>query len=102
MTRSKSVVCLADSLRSAIVIAAAMCGLWMIVPAAHAQTYTVIHNFNGSDGSDPTSTLIFDRAANLYGTTTAGGAARQGVVFQLKHTPSGGWIYTPIHQFNGD
>jgi uncharacterized repeat protein (TIGR03803 family) len=74
----------------------------MIAPVARAQTYTVIHNFNGSDGSDPTSTLIFDRAGNLYGTTSAGGAARQGVVFQLKHTPSGGWIYTPIHQFNGN
>lgn len=101
MTRSKSVQCFANSARSAIAIAAATCGVCMIAPAAHAQTYTVIHNFSGSDGSDPTSTLIFDRAGNLYGTTYYGGAANQGVVFQLKHTPSGGWIYTPIHQFNG-
>ena len=68
--------------------------------AAQAQTYTVLHYFNGSDGSYPMSTLIFDRAGNLYGTTANGGAHDEGVVFQLKHTASGGWIYTPIHEFN--
>ena len=78
-----------------------MSGLWTIAPAAQAQTFTVLHSFSGSDGSYPLSTLIFDRAGNLYGTTEYGGASGQGVVFQLKHTPSGGWIYTPVHQFNG-
>jgi uncharacterized repeat protein (TIGR03803 family) len=68
--------------------------------AAQAQTYTVLHYFNGSDGSYPTSTLIFDRAGNLYGTTASGGEQGNGVVFQLKRTPSGDWIYTPIHKFN--
>ena len=100
MTRSKPVRCFANSLRLAIAITAAMSGLWTIAPAAQAQTFTVLHSFSGSDGSYPLSTLIFDRAGNLYGTTEFGGASGQGVVFQLKHTPSGGWIYTPVHDFN--
>ena len=75
--------------------------LWNIAPPAQAQTYTILHTFNRSDGRDPISTLIFDRAGNLYGTTYYGGAADQGVVFQLKHTPSGGWLFIPVHEFNG-
>ena len=86
------------ALASLIVLTA----LLVLVPTAEAQTYTVLHNFTGSDGSYPTSTLVFDRAGNLYGTTLYGGAAHDGVVFQLKHTRSGGWIYTPVHQFNGN
>ncbi|MGA7459953.1 MAG: choice-of-anchor tandem repeat GloVer-containing protein, partial [Candidatus Korobacteraceae bacterium] len=100
MTRSKPVLWFASSLRLAIAITSATCVLWTIAPPAPAQTYTVLHSFSGSDGSYPLSTLIFDRAGNLYGTTEFGGASGQGVVFQLKHTPSGGWIYTPIHDFN--
>lgn len=69
--------------------------------AAQAQTFTVLHSFNGSDGSYPTSTLILDRAGNLYGTTEYRGVRGQGVVFQLKHTSSGTWIYAPVHQFTG-
>ena len=66
---------------------------------ASAQTYTVLHNFTGSDGSLPTSTLIFDRAGNLYGTTEYGGTHGDGVVFQLKHAGSG-WSFNPIHEFD--
>ncbi len=82
-------------------IVAIAISLIMAAPVAQAQTYTVLHNFNGSDGRYPTSTLILDRAGNLYGTTEYGGDNNSGVVFQLKHTPSGGWIYTPVHLFNG-
>ena len=32
-------------------------------------TESVLHSFNGSDGADPHSGLIFDAAGNLYGTT---------------------------------
>src|SRR5580698_2473422 len=40
---------------------------------AHAQTYTVLHNFSGSDGSSPDAALIRDSAGNLYGATTYAG-----------------------------
>jgi uncharacterized repeat protein (TIGR03803 family) len=63
---------------------------------------TVLYSFSGgSDGSNPTySPVIFDSMGNLYGSTSMGGAKRQGVVFQL--TPAeGGWKETVLHSFLG-
>jgi uncharacterized repeat protein (TIGR03803 family) len=63
-------------------------------------TETVLHNFgSGSDGNGPQSDLIFDRAGNLYGTTTgSGGNRRGGTVFKL--TPGlGGWTETILYAF---
>jgi uncharacterized repeat protein (TIGR03803 family) len=41
-----------------------------------------------------------DSAGNLYGTTIQEGANNDGTIFKL--TPSGGsWIYTSLHDFNG-
>jgi len=65
-------------------------------------TETVIYAFlGGSDGSQPTATLIADRAGNLYGTTNAGGhsdvAANKGTVFRL--APDG--TETILHVFAG-
>ena len=62
---------------------------------------TVLYSFQGaSDGANPTSTLLFDAAHNLYGTTTAGGDPNCacGVVFEL--SPSGNsWIQSVLHTF---
>ena len=65
---------------------------------------TTIHTFRGSDGAHPWGGVVFDRAGNLYGTTTDGGhanpncAAGCGVVYQL--TPSGsGWTQQILHVF---
>ena len=45
---------------------------------------TVLYKFTGgADGSSPFAGLIQDTAGNLYGTTTAGGATGNGVVFKL-------------------
>ena len=48
----------------------------MLVPSlAQAQTFKVIHSFTGGgDGAGPFSNLVMDKAGNLYGTTSAGGA----------------------------
>ncbi len=43
--------------------------------------------------------VIFDKAGNLYSTTTSGGAYNRGVVFQLTPKPSGKWTETVIHSF---
>jgi uncharacterized repeat protein (TIGR03803 family) len=43
----------------------------------------VLYKFNGGDGSHPLSSLIFDAAGNLYGTTWQGGAYGGGTVFRL-------------------
>lgn len=37
-------------------------------------TETVLYSFTGPDGPSPSSSLVFDSAGNLYGTTTGGGA----------------------------
>ncbi len=62
---------------------------------------TVLYSFQGgADGGSPTSTLVFDAAGNLYGTTSAGGdpGCDCGVVFGL--TPNGsGWNEVALHTF---
>jgi uncharacterized repeat protein (TIGR03803 family) len=45
--------------------------------------FEVLHRFEGSDGAGPVGSLIFDAAGNLYGTTQAGGASDDGVVFEI-------------------
>jgi uncharacterized repeat protein (TIGR03803 family) len=45
--------------------------------------YRVIHRFAGTDGSQPSATLIADPQGNFYGTTFAGGAHGYGTVFEL-------------------
>lgn len=49
-------------------------------------TETVLHNFvdkNNDDGTYPVSSVIFDSAGNLYGTTTSGGTYGAGTVFEI-------------------
>jgi uncharacterized repeat protein (TIGR03803 family) len=76
-------------------------------------TETVLHSFNGRDGSLPTSALIFDSLGNLYGTTAgglygtvthanwncSGGAC--GNVFKLAPGADGKWTETVLHCFRG-
>ena len=73
-------------------------GLLVTTALAQAQTYTILHNFTGTDGANPTSTLVLDRAGNFYGTTQNGGSYNKGVLFQLKAAGSG-WVLRPLHEF---
>jgi uncharacterized repeat protein (TIGR03803 family) len=62
----------------------------------------VLYRFTGAgDGGIAFTTLTFDAAGNLYGTTTSGGANNLGTVFKL--TPSGGGNYTEsvLYSFAG-
>src|SRR5687768_8663621 len=62
-------------------------------------TRTVIHSFgSGFDGAFPSSGVIVGADGNLYGTTTAGGAAGRGTVFRLSNDGSG-WTYALLHEF---
>jgi len=95
------------------------CGLVfeLAAPAAGktAWTETILYEFSGPDGSSPSGDLIFDKAGNLYGTTTTGGEggsacsgsktagtyAGCGLVFQLAPPRPGkpGWTQTILHRF---
>jgi hypothetical protein len=82
-------------------MAALLILLMATVPAAKAQTYTVIHTFTGgTDGGQPYSGLTMDAAGNLYGVASAGGIGNYGVVYKLAHT-SGGWVFTTLYTFKG-
>jgi uncharacterized repeat protein (TIGR03803 family) len=58
---------------------------------------TVLHAFDyGNDGGSPFAGLVFDKAGNLYGTTTIGGRGF-GTVFKM--LPDG--TFSIIHYFDG-
>jgi uncharacterized repeat protein (TIGR03803 family) len=56
-------------------------------------TEAVLYNFGSftDDGYEPSASLIFDAAGNLYGTTQFGGIHGWGTVFELTPTTGGGW-----------
>ncbi len=80
-------------------------------PRAHAQTFSVVHNFTGgndggvpfngltvggSGGSSHTSAPLKGQA-NFYGTSSSGGTFNYGVVFSM----TTGGVETVLHNFTG-
>lgn len=62
----------------------------------------VLYNFgsNPTDGKFAGSTLVIDRAGNLYGTTQQGGDQNNGgTVFELSPNPDGTWSETILYSF---
>ena len=51
-------------------------------------------------GEEGNSSLIMDRAGNLYGTAELGGTGGDGVVFKL-HPTANGWKQTVLYNFQG-
>ncbi len=96
--------------RQSSLLMAVLALLAVAVPWAHAQTYSVIHNFSyeTSAGWAPTAGLTLDAAGNLYGTTFYGGHASTqycdqsgcGTVFKLSRK-NGAWLLTTLYSFNG-
>jgi len=75
-----------------------------LAPGAWAgATKKILYSFKGgSDGKYPTYPgLIFDKAGNLYGTTSNGGTYGFGTVFELKAHADGGWSEVVLHSFAG-
>jgi uncharacterized repeat protein (TIGR03803 family) len=78
------------------------CGtVFRLKPANGGVTVTIIHNFQFAltDGQNPTSSVVFDAAGNLYG-TAPGGLNGCGVVYKLTPTQNGEWTETVLHNFN--
>jgi uncharacterized repeat protein (TIGR03803 family) len=85
--------------RKLIAIVAAV--LTSVLLAHAASSEKVLYAFkNTPDGSNPGSSLIFDTAGNLYGTTDGGGTNGFGSVFKLSPA-SGHWHETLLYSFSG-
>ena len=70
--------------------------LWLALAAGQAQTYSVLHQFSGSDGSLPRGRLVLS-GSTLYGTTSSGGSSGWGVAFKVSTDGSG---YTVLKSFS--
>ena len=66
-------------------------------------TEAILHSFTYTDGAYPYSGLILGFNGNLYGTTTYGGNAGLGTVFELSPpgTPGGMWTQSVLYNFSG-
>jgi uncharacterized repeat protein (TIGR03803 family) len=83
--------------------------VFQLTPAGSGWTESVLYPFTGgSDGGTPASSLVLDRAGNLYGTTVSGGSWGYrcdygwlcGTVFELMPSASG-WNETIVYSFQG-
>jgi len=66
---------------------------------------SVLYSFQGGkDGSATTTTLLFDKTRNLYGTTSMGGdlVCDCGTVFKLTRSSGGKWKESIAHRFTGN
>ena len=79
----------------------------MTLPA-NAQTFQLLHTFEGTDGIAP-GALTIDQAGNLFGTTSEGGIqncsvpnnAGCGTAFELSPT-NNGWAFGTLYQFQSN
>lgn len=65
---------------------------------ASTSNEIVVHSFNGNDGANPYAALVMDGSGRFYGTTTLGGSAGYGTVFEID---SGG-NESVLHSFDWD
>jgi uncharacterized repeat protein (TIGR03803 family) len=77
------------------------CGvIFQLAPNSNGTwTERALYQFTGAnDGAFPASSLIFDGAGNLYGTTQEGGTEIFGVAFELSPS-TGSWRETVLRNF---
>lgn len=72
------------------------------LPPSESGGYTekIIHSFDGTDGSNPSSGLAMDKSGNLYATTEFGGLG-WGTVTELMKQADGSWGENVLHTMNG-
>ena len=85
-----------------VILLLAMCVRLVSPPrVAAASSGKIIYSFSGgADGAYPESDVIVDVAGNLYGTTSEGGAAGFGTVFELIRGKDG-WKHQVLYNFAG-
>jgi uncharacterized repeat protein (TIGR03803 family) len=68
------------------------------------HTLTVIYSFGATstDGANPSGSVVFDKAGNLYTPTLAGGNTGNGTVVELSPPAAAGasWTETLLHSFD--
>lgn len=70
----------------------------LLLSPVQAQTFSVLHTFENSTGSSPSSGPIIDAAGNLYGTTSGGAVDSEGALYKID--PSG--QYSQLWDFIGE
>jgi uncharacterized repeat protein (TIGR03803 family) len=73
-------------------------GCGVVFRVDNAGNYSVLHEFEETDGSDPVGGLVLDEAGNLYGTTPGGGDNGCGTIYKLASDGN----LTVLHNFGGD
>ncbi len=81
------------------------CGtIFRLTPNGTSFSESVLYRFTGgNDGSNPGAPVALDGSGTLYGTTSFGGAGKDGVVFRLKPPTAGAsvWVEDVLHAFTG-
>jgi uncharacterized repeat protein (TIGR03803 family) len=73
--------------------------LFVLVAAAGAQTYSVLTNFDGTNGGAVYATPLIDGSGNIFGTTQEGGSGNCGVVYELVSDGVGGYTNKTLYSF---
>jgi len=72
--------------------------VYELSPYGSGWTETILHAFNDANNLEPKGGLIFDKAGNLYSTTTNTYGDRNGNVFELA-SDNGSWTYSVLYSF---
>jgi uncharacterized repeat protein (TIGR03803 family) len=76
----------------------------------HAQTFTTLFSFDGTDGSSPLGTMVQATSGNLYGTTALGGNTPSptncpngcGTIFEITSSGKFSTLYAFCAELNSD
>ncbi len=70
--------------------------VWEIVKGS--DTITTLGTFDGTNGARPRGGVVVDAQGNLFGTTSAGGSANSGTVWEIVN---GSYTITPLASLSG-
>jgi uncharacterized repeat protein (TIGR03803 family) len=77
------------------------CGVVYQLNIRHGRKETVLHSFTaGNDGFGPGGGVAFDASGDVFGTTPDGGAASEGVVYEVSRSARR-WHERVVHTFTG-
>ena len=71
--------------------------LFLLATDAWATSFSKIHDFDGTDGINPSAALVKGADGALYGTAFVGGMSGAGTVFKINEDGTG---FSKIHDFD--